>query len=198
MIIQKARFVGGAIQGDSFWKTGLPQVVLYGRSNAGKSSAVNALLENGKLAIVSNMPGRTREINFFEVNDSFYVVDMPGYGYAKASHEKRMEILELILWYMKEPSVAGRKSILLVDSKIGLTDSDREILKNLIEAEESIIVLASKADRLNQSESSRAVSVIRKDVPADIPIILFSSHTRKGIEEFWKSIEDVSIETTGE
>lgn len=189
MIIQKAKFIKGAVQGDSFWNTDLPQVVLYGRSNAGKSSAVNALLQNGKLAVISNMPGRTREINFFEVNDSFYLVDMPGYGYAKASHQKRQEILELILWYMKETTAAGRKSVMMVDSKIGLTDSDREILKALIEAEESIIILASKSDRLNQSESSRAIATIRKDVPEEIPVIMFSSQTRKGIDEFWKLVE---------
>jgi GTP-binding protein len=198
MIIRKAKFVKGAVRGDSFWNTDLPQVVLYGRSNAGKSSAVNALLQNGKLAIVSNMPGRTREINFFLVNDAFYLVDLPGYGYAKASHDARQKILDLILWFMNDTTAAGRKSVLLVDSKIGLTDSDREILKALIEAEESIVILASKADRLNQSESSRAIATIRKDVSADIPVLLFSSKTRKGIDAFWELVEAEPVEESME
>lgn len=190
MIIRKARFVKGAVPGaEPFWNTEFPQVVLYGRSNAGKSSTLNALLQNSKLALVSDMPGRTREVNFFEVNESFYVVDLPGYGYAKASRMQRDQIQDLILWFMKQTSVDSRKSVLLVDSKIGLTDSDREILQELIAQEESIIVLANKVDRLNQGETSRAVANIRKDVPMEIPVLLFSAKTKKGVEEFWKAVE---------
>jgi GTP-binding protein len=142
------------------------------------------------------MPGRTREINFFLVNDAFYLVDLPGYGYAKASRDARQKILDLILWFMNDTTAAGRKSVLLVDSKIGLTDSDREILKALIEAEESIVILASKSDRLNQSESSRAIATIRKDVPSEIPVLLFSSKTRKGIDAFWELVEAEPEEDT--
>lgn len=189
MQIVSTQFIKGVVKGGSGWDHAIPQVVLYGRSNAGKSSTVNILTGKKALARASNTPGRTKEANFFLINNSWYLVDMPGYGYAKASKSDREDIKNLISWFIDEAETESRKSVLILDSKIGLTESDREILEMLIARGESIIILLNKIDRLTQSEVSMTQNLVRKEVPADITIVPFSSRTGKGIDKLWQAIE---------
>ncbi len=191
MQITSAQFVQGIVPGPVTWNPAIPQVVLYGRSNAGKSSTVNILTKRNALARASNTPGRTKQANLFLINQSWYLVDMPGYGYAKASKSDRETITHLISWFIRETAADHRKSVLIVDSKIGLTDSDREILNLLIEQGESIVILLNKIDRLNQSNVAKTQNKVRAEVPADIAVIPFSARTGKGSTAFWDIIEGI-------
>ncbi|MEI8223826.1 MAG: ribosome biogenesis GTP-binding protein YihA/YsxC [bacterium] len=181
MIIKSAQFLQGIVPTSSPLEPTIPQVVLYGRSNAGKSSTVNCLTGNKKLARASDTPGRTKEANVFTINKSWYLIDMPGYGYAAASKNDRESIHGLITWFIRETETEQRKSVLIIDSKIGLTDSDREILTMLIEQGESITILMNKIDRLTQAKVSATTKKVRAEIPADITIIPFSAKTGKGI-----------------
>ena len=179
MEITSAQFIQGIVPGPTTWNPQIPQVVLYGRSNAGKSSTVN-LLTGKKLARTSDTPGRTTEANLFLVNNAWYLIDTPGYGYATASKSQAESIKQLISWFIHETETDHRKSILIIDSKIGLTDLDREVLKLLINKGESITILLNKIDRLKQSEVAKTLNQVRAEVSPDIAIIPFSSKTGKG------------------
>ncbi len=194
MNIQSAQFVKGVVRGDTGIDPTIPQVVMYGRSNAGKSSTINKITNQKSLARVSNTPGRTREINFFLINQQWYLVDMPGYGYARASKSDREMLTSLIQWFINESLVQNRKSVLIVDCKIGLTVTDREILQQLIHRGESIVILLNKSDRLTQKEIAKTQAALRTEIPAEIPVILFSAKTGKGIDMFWKVITTESAE----
>jgi GTP-binding protein len=189
MQIQSAQFFKGVVKNNTDWDVTIPQVVLYGRSNAGKSSAVNIITGKKTLARASDTPGRTKEANFFTINNAWYLVDMPGYGYAKASKTDRASIEELIQWFIQEAPATTRKSVLIIDSKIGLTDLDRNVLNQLIQKNESIIILVNKTDRLTQSEVAKTLNNVRTEVPKDISVIPFSAKTGKGSDKLWTAIE---------
>ena len=189
MQINSAQFFKGVVEGDTAWDPGIPQVVLYGRSNAGKSTAVNTITGKKTLARASDTPGRTKQANFFAINDSWYLVDMPGYGYAKASKTDRAGIESLIRWFIQESPAENRKSVMIVDSKTGLTDLDRDILSQLVARGESVIILVNKIDRLGQSEVAKTVNAVRKEAGEGITVLPFSAKTGKGIDKFWDAIE---------
>lgn len=182
MQINSAQFIQGIVPGPTTWDRTVPQVVLYGRSNAGKSSTVN-LLTGKKLARTSDTPGRTKEANLFLINKQWYLIDMPGYGYAKTSKSDSESIHQLISWFIHDTETEQRKSILIIDSKIGLTDSDRDILNLLIHKGESITILVNKIDRLTQSEVAKTVNQVRKEVSPEITVIPFSAKSGKGKEQ---------------
>lgn len=184
MQINSVEFIQGIVPGEVTWDVTIPQVVLYGRSNAGKSSTVN-LFTGKKIARTSDVPGRTQEANLFLINKSGYLIDMPGYGYAKASKVARESISNLIHWFIHNARVEQRTNLLIVDSKIGLTDSDKEILQMLIDQGEIIFILLNKIDRINQSDLSKILKQVRSEVPDSIEIVPFSSKTGKGK---WKGL----------
>ncbi len=181
MKITQAQFITGIVPTSTPLNPDIPQVVLYGRSNAGKSSTVNCLTGNKKLARASDTPGRTKQANVFLINRTWYLIDMPGYGYATASKADRESIHQLITWFITDTVTEHRKSILIIDSKIGLTDSDREILSMLIERGESIIILMNKIDRLTQAEVSATTKKVRAEISAEITLIPFSAKSGKGL-----------------
>lgn len=181
MNIKSAQFLTGIVPTSNPLDPTIPQVVLYGRSNAGKSSTVNCLTGNKKLARASDTPGRTKEANVFLIDRSWYLIDMPGYGYAAASKNDRESIHGLIAWFIRETETEQRKSVLIIDSKIGLTDSDRQILALLMEQGESVVILMNKIDRLTQAEVSATAKKVRAEISAEIPLIPFSAKTGKGI-----------------
>lgn len=189
MIIKSAQFERGYIQGDASYDVSVPQVVFYGRSNAGKSSTLNALLGRKALAKTSGTPGKTKEINFYLINNGFYFIDLPGYGYAKVSKEDRVKLRKLIDWFILESPAETRKSVLIIDAQVGMTDLDWEILQLLKSREESIIVLLNKADKLTQSEISKVLKATYTEVPEGTPVIVFSAAAKKGVDKFWQVIE---------
>lgn len=182
MRIQTATFVRGVTNNENMLKDSIPQIAFIGRSNVGKSSLINALTNNKGLARASSSAGRTQEINFFLINKSFYLVDLPGYGFAKGSFSKRDEITERISWYLFNPTISQEKIVLIIDAKVGITESDISMFRELVEYKKNIIVVINKIDKVNQSEKQKNISLIQKYVGA-YPVVLFSSPKRIGIEK---------------
>lgn len=189
MIIKKAEFMRGVVLGQEVWENDVPQIVFYGRSNAGKSSAINALLGRKSLAKSSATPGKTKEINFFNINDEFLFVDLPGYGYARVSKEARKKLQKLIMWFALDTHVNDRINVFIVDAKVGITDLDKEILDLMYEKEEDIIVLLNKTDKLNQKERLKSLTNAKKELPRHVTVLPFSAKKGSGVKEFWGVVE---------
>ena len=166
----------------------LPQVAVAGRSNVGKSSLINALLGRDKLARVSKRPGKTREINFYEVDGRFYVVDLPGYGFAKAPRDVRQKWGPLVESYL---ATSGRLLgvVVLVDSRHGPTDDDAQMVDYLARLEIPALFVLTKVDKLNRSERRKALRDARESlgVPRD-QILATSALTGEGTEELLASL----------
>ena len=166
----------------------LPQVAIAGRSNCGKSSLINALMGRKKLARVSQTPGKTREINFYEVNESFYLVDLPGYGYARAPEEMRQKWPSIIDGFLSEnPRLEG--VILLMDARRGVLPADRRLLSFLAEHEVPVLYVLTKIDKLNRAGRKSATAAVRADLeaPAD-QVLATSARTREGLDSLIESI----------
>lgn len=191
MLIKKAEFTYGVVKDNQPWHASVPQVAFYGRSNAGKSSSINAIVNRKALAKSSAMPGKTRQINFFNVNDNLYFVDLPGYGYAKMSKTEKAKLQDLIFWFMCDTHVDIRIHVLIVDAKIGLTDLDKEILDLIYRFDESLIILLNKTDKLNQSEIAKSVSRTRLEAGEAAYVVPFSARTKKGVNDFWKIMQEI-------
>lgn len=163
----------------------LAEVAFAGRSNAGKSSAINTLCNHKRLAFVSKMPGRTQHLNFFRVDDSRFLVDLPGYGYARAPKDQKHIWQALIGGYLgRRPQLAGL--VLIMDIRHPLTDLDRSLLEWFRPSGRPVHVLLSKSDKLSRSQ---ALPVLRQ-VSADLiesgfnaTVQLFSTPKRIGVEE---------------
>ncbi|MFA7385930.1 MAG: ribosome biogenesis GTP-binding protein YihA/YsxC, partial [Candidatus Paceibacterota bacterium] len=121
MEIKKAEFAKGVIGDDYGTKDNLPHIAFFGRSNAGKSSVINSLSGKKDLVKTSKLPGKTREANFFKINNSFYFVDFPGYGYAKRSISERNKMIKRIFWYLKFSKSKPNAVFLIIDAKVGIT-----------------------------------------------------------------------------
>ncbi|MEN9315085.1 MAG: hypothetical protein RIS35_1478 [Pseudomonadota bacterium] len=176
---------------------GIPEVAFIGRSNAGKSSAINVLCQRKRLAFSSRTPGRTQALNFFAVgrnesNDGF-LVDMPGYGYAAAPGEVRHGWDALAGSYLSDrPPLCG--AVLMVDIRRLLTDLDRRMLAWL-PADLPVLVLLTKSDKFGTAQQTTALRTVLQELAvdhgrADARVILFSSVTRKGLDEARRLIED--------
>ena len=168
------------------------EVAFAGRSNAGKSSALNIITGQRSLARISKAPGRTREINFFEVRDGIRLVDLPGYGYAKVSRSIKDQWQRNIARYLEtRQSLCG--VILLMDVRHPLKDFDRQVLNWCNAAELRTHVLLTKADKLKRGPAQAALLKTRKalqDLHPDATIQLFSAHTRAGSEALQQVLHD--------
>ncbi len=163
------------------------QVVFVGRSNVGKSSLMNCLLDRIDLVRSGKTPGKTQEINFFLVNNVFYFVDLPGYGFAKMSLERREQLAKMIQWFLLE-DVYQRIVVLVLDMKVGPSEMDLEMLRILSESNNEVLVVLNKVDRLNQKERHEQIKKIVAKIPEGLEIILCSAKTREGREEILKRV----------
>jgi GTP-binding protein len=188
MIIKSKTFIKSVIKGDNFFDPNTTQVVFYGRSNVGKSSTINALLNHHQFAKSSSKPGKTTEINFFKINKSFFLVDLPGYGYAKLAKYKRQELKELIEWFV-DTHAKKRIHVVVLDSKVGLTDFDFDMLQKISVKKERAILVLNKIDKLNQKELSAIVRKTKGQISEDVQIVQFSAAKKKGVEKFWKVLD---------
>ena len=192
MIIKKTDFIITAVDPTGYPNNGWPEIALAGRSNVGKSSLINTLLNRKSLARVGNTPGKTRVINFYNVNDQLMLVDLPGYGYAKRAKEEKK------IWgSWAETYLTTRENLktilLLVDIRHEPTDDDIIMMDYIRESGRSAIVVATKADKLNRSEYKKQTDMIRTVLCLDeaTMVIPFSSIKRMGIEEVWSTIENI-------
>lgn len=189
-----AKFVKSAVSLKDLPENRLPQVAFLGRSNVGKSSLLNALTGKKNLVKVSSTPGKTREINFFEINEAFYIVDLPGVGYAKVSFAKQEQMENSIRQYI-EKAEDLRGVIYLVDIRHGGTPIDVETVENIRRAGCPVLIVASKRDKVNQSELAKNRRVIQEKFGLESLPIAVSSLKKTGLAELWSEIlKAVSVE----
>jgi GTP-binding protein len=189
MKISTAEYITSGIHAAHYPDDRLPEIALVGRSNVGKSSLINALLGRRNLARTSSQPGKTRAANFYLINDGFYLVDLPGYGYAKVSQSERQRFERMITSYLTSREEL-RLVLQVVDFRHPPTALDQAMYDLLQQAGAPRIVVANKVDKVGRSKWE----VNRKGVLASLPglhqdaLILFSAETRQGVEELWKHI----------
>lgn len=171
MNITSAKFIKGVVGADRILEDGIPQIAFIGRSNVGKSSVINSLTGRKKLARPSSSPGCTQEINMFLINDSFYLVDLPGYGFTKAPLEVRERLEYLIYWYLFESKCEQKKVVLIIDANTGPSKVDLEMLRSLKERKKNLVVVANKIDKIKKSgrdhhlQKIKALIGVQKFIP---------------------------------
>ncbi|MBM7453296.1 GTP-binding protein [Acholeplasma morum] len=166
------------------------EYLLLGRSNVGKSSLINALLNRKNLARTSREPGKTVTLNFFLVNEAFYIVDAPGYGYARRSRTIIESFQKMITRYIQKRS-SLKRIFLLVDMKVGATVDDVEMFKYLQRFGFEVVVILTKIDKCNQSEKAKNLLKIKQDLEnAEILMIQTSSETKRGIDKILELFEE--------
>src|SRR5262245_17135919 len=168
--------------------TTLPEVAFWGRSNVGKSSLLNRLVKRNKLARVSNTPGRTREINFFKVNDQFILVDLPGYGYAKISKDRKAEWKPMIEGYLSgSPNLKG--IVQLLDVRHDPTKDDLQMFDFLAQVGVPTMVVMTKTDKLSKAQARTRITAITASLGLeDDQVIPFSSETGEGRDDLAESV----------
>ena len=190
LVIRSLEFLGGmATVGGWRPEAGLPEIAFAGRSNVGKSSLLNRLVHRKKFARVSNTPGRTREINFFKVNDRFILVDLPGYGYARISKERRAEWKPLIESYLRG-SRELRGIVQLLDVRHEPTADDRRMLDFLGELGIPAVIVLTKIDKLAPPQRASRIAELASELSLDDDqLIPFSAVTGDGRNDLAEAVE---------
>ncbi len=172
----------------------LPEIAFAGKSNVGKSSLINGLLNRKALARTSSAPGKTQTINFYNINKELYFVDLPGYGYAKVSQEVRAKWGKMIERYLQK-STQLRLIFLLIDIRHDPGANDKQMYEWVVANGFTPVIIATKLDKINRSQTLKNVKAIRTVLGADknTTIIPFSAVTKQGSEEIWKIIEEAII-----
>lgn len=168
----------------------LPELAFAGKSNVGKSSLINALMNRKALARTSAQPGKTQTINFYNVNDAMYLVDLPGYGYAKVSQETKEKWGKLIERYLNG-SKQLKAVFLLIDIRHEPSANDRNMYEWIVYNGYDPIIIATKLDKINRSQVQKALKMVRTglNVKPGTKIIPFSATTKQGREEIWELME---------
>ncbi|WP_195269201.1 ribosome biogenesis GTP-binding protein YihA/YsxC [Eubacterium sp. 1001713B170207_170306_E7] len=191
MKVTQAEIVISAVQQAQYPEDKLPEIVLLGRSNVGKSSFINTLIQRKGLARTSSQPGKTQTMNFYKINEAFYFVDMPGYGYAKVSKKEREKWGVMIEEYLQKRENMVLV-LLLVDSRHEPTEDDRLMYDWLTYYGLDPVIIATKADKISKVRQKKAVdnifNTLRPRKRSDV--ILFSAATKLGKEEAWEVIEE--------
>ena len=191
MLVKNPKFEISAVSPKQYPKNGLPEIVLVGKSNVGKSSFVNTMINRKKLARTSSEPGKTRQINFYNIDETFYFVDLPGYGYSKMSKKEQEQVgkfIEEYLFHRKEISLI----VFLVDIRHTPTANDRLMYNYIISSGLPLIILANKADKIAVTKVSDAVSTLQKSLNpiGDITTLPFSSERKIYKDEVWNIIDE--------
>ncbi len=191
MRVTHSELVISAAHPAQFPEPRLPEVALAGRSNVGKSSLINRLTGQRHLARISSQPGKTRQLNFYRINRAFYLVDVPGYGYAKVSRAERQRWGRLIERYLLERPTL-RLVLLLVDLRHPPTADDRTMYDWLAYHRIPLCVVGTKADKLSRGQWDRQVRQARETLglPGDVPLVPFSAETGVGRDELWARIRE--------
>ncbi len=187
MKIHSAEFMLGAATPYQFPNTILPEIAFAGRSNVGKSTLINSLLNRKKLVKTSSTPGKTQLINFFNINERFHFVDLPGYGFAKVPENIRKQWRSLIEAYLKEREDL-RSVVLIVDSRHGPTAHDKQLKEWLDYYERPVIIVASKIDKLKRGQVAKHLKEIQTGLNLQSKPLAHSSIQKTGREEIWKEI----------
>jgi GTP-binding protein len=192
MEITKAQFVTSAVNPSQYPEESLPAVAMVGRSNVGKSSCINVLTRRKGLARTSGDPGKTRLINFYRINDVFYLVDLPGYGYARASKAEQKTWGPMMeRFFAQYPAL--RCLIQLIDVRHAPTAQDKETFRWLMGFDIPLVIIATKVDKLGKSQVPPRLKDIRKDLacPDTVPVLPFSAPKRQGAEDILSFLHNV-------
>jgi len=187
MKIKTAEFVKGIIGTNKILEDQKPQIAFIGRSNVGKSSVINSLVDRKNLVKSGSRPGKTQQINFFLINKKIYFVDLPGYGFIKVSLKQKEKIRRMILWYLFRSGVEFKKVVLIIDAKIGLSEFDKEMLNLLNKNDFPVVIAANKIDKLKKNEIIKQIKAIQ-DIVGDNKVIPYSAKTQKGQKELLNEI----------
>lgn len=187
MKIETAQFIKGVVGNDNMLENNIPQVAFIGRSNAGKSSVINSLVNQKDLAKTSPLPGRTQKINIFLINNSLYFVDLPGYGYAKVPDKLKRKLKSMVNWYFFVSNYEQKKVVLIIDADVGPTKDDLEMLYALEDYRKDIVVVANKTDKIKKSAYEERFKTI-KELIGNHQIIPYSAKNKTGVEELLKEV----------
>ena len=191
MQINEPKFEVSAVSPNQYPQNGKPEIVLVGKSNVGKSSFINTMVNRKKLARTSSEPGKTRQINFYNMDDLFYFVDLPGYGYSKMSKKEQEQVgnfIEQYLFNRKEIALI----IFLVDIRHNPTENDRLMYNYIISSGLPCLIIANKADKIAVTKVETYVDKIQEQLNplGDIKTLPFSSERKVYLEEAWNFIEN--------
>lgn len=190
MLIKNPKFEVSAVRPNQYPANGLPEIVLVGKSNVGKSSFVNTMIQRKKLARTSSEPGKTRQINFYNMDNCFYFVDLPGYGYSKMSKKEQEQVGKFIEQYLFH-----RKEICLIifclDIRHNPTENDRLMYHYIISSGLPCLILANKADKIAKTKVDDCVKHLQKQLNplGDIITLPFSSERKIYQDDVWHFIE---------
>ncbi len=188
MEIKSAVFIKSSPTTNGVFEDALPHVAFIGRSNVGKSSTINALTKIKGLAKTSSAPGATKQINMFLVNNKFYIVDLPGYGFVKGSVAKRDVLHNLIEEYLSFV-FEEQKIVLIIDAKVGPTKDDLDILSSLERLGKNIVIAVNKIDKLKNSEIKTQKQKISSQVGPH-KIVFYSAEKSDSVKELWAKISE--------
>ena len=190
MIIKNPEFKISAVSPKQYPNDGLPQIVLVGKSNVGKSSFINTMVNRKKLARTSSEPGKTRQINFYSMDNKFYFVDLPGYGYSKMSKEEQVRVGSFIEEYLSKCQNIAL-IIFLIDIRHSPTENDRLMYNYVINANKPCIIIANKADKIAVTKVDAQVKALQDELNPlkDFTFLPFSAERRIYSEKVWEEIE---------
>jgi len=192
MIIRKSELLITAAKKEQYPETVVPEIAFAGKSNVGKSSMINAMLNRRNLARTSSSPGKTQTINFYNINDQFNFVDLPGYGYAKVSKQEKDKWGGMIETFFKVRNQL-KEVVLLVDIRHEPGKNDQQMYEWIRSFNYTGYVIATKSDKLSRSQQIKCISVIKKTLNIeDSKLILpISATSKQGVEEIWSLLEKI-------
>ena len=190
MIVKNPMFEISAVSPKQYPQNDLPQIVLFGKSNVGKSSFINAMVNRKKLARTSSEPGKTRQINFYNIDNNFYFVDLPGYGYSKMSKAEQEKVGSFIEQYLNISSNIALV-IFLIDIRHSPTENDKLMYRYIVDSNKPCIVVTSKADKIAVTKVDSQVSKLQEDLNPlkDLSFIPFSTERKIYTEKAWEEIK---------
>ena len=192
MIVNNPKFEVSAVKPAQYPKNNLPEIVLVGKSNVGKSSFINTMINRKKLARTSSEPGKTRQINFYNIDDKFYFVDLPGYGFSKMSKKEQEQVGKFIEEYLFNREQIAL-IIFLVDIRHNPTENDKLMYDYIIRSGLPCMILANKADKIAITKVENTAKNIQKILNpiGDIPTFAFSSERKIYSDTIWNKIEEI-------
>jgi GTP-binding protein len=199
LIFRKAEYIISAVKPEQYPEPNRPELAVSGRSNVGKSSLINKFVNRKNLAKVGRTPGKTQTINFFDMNDDWYLVDLPGYGYAKVSQQTRAQWGKMMQTYFRKRENL-RGVIQLVDIRHKPTEDDQMMVQMLWENEIPALVVATKADKISRGQRPKYLKIIAETLKIGDwkSIIPFSSEDGTGLQELHEAVEEIIYGTNDE
>lgn len=190
MIVKNPKFEISAVKPAQYPQNELPQIVLVGKSNVGKSSFINSMLNRKKLARTSSEPGKTRQINFYNIDEKFYFVDLPGYGYSKMSKEEQARVGSFIEEYLSKSDKIAL-IVFLIDIRHEPSQNDRLMYNYIINTNSPCLVIANKADKIAVTKVDNTVQDLQNSLNPlkDLTVMPFSSERKIYSEDVWNFIE---------